>query len=45
MHVWTSALKRLKSFEASGEVLGVAFAPDGKRVASCGKVIEVWKMD
>jgi serine/threonine protein kinase/WD40 repeat protein len=42
--LWTAALKPLRTFEADGEVLGVAFDSNGKRVLSCGKDVRVWDL-
>jgi serine/threonine-protein kinase len=41
VRVWTRDLKEVHKFEADGQVLGVAFAPDGKRIAWCGKNVRV----
>jgi WD40 repeat protein/serine/threonine protein kinase len=41
----TGVLRQVNKMDINGEVLGVAYSPDGKRIAVCGKAIRVHSLE
>jgi WD40 repeat protein len=45
MWTHTGAFRLVKKYDVNGEVLGVAYSPDGKRLAICGKAIRLHSLE